>query len=38
LERRESIGWFLDLLELKEGVAIAEEDRLKSEAKAAKLQ
>lgn len=36
LERRESIGWFLDLIELKEGVMIAEEDRQKREAKAAK--
>jgi hypothetical protein len=36
LERRESIGYFLDLIEAKESVVIAEEDRLKAERKAAK--
>ncbi len=36
LERRESIGYFLDLLEAKESVILAEEDRLKAERKAAK--
>jgi len=36
LERRESIGWFLDKIEEKEGVALAEEDRVKAEEKAAR--
>jgi len=37
LERRESIGYFLDLLEAKESDAIAEEDRRKAERKAEKV-
>lgn len=36
LERRESIGWFLDKIEEKEAVMMAEEERLKAERKAAK--
>jgi len=36
LERRESIGWFLDKIEEKEGVMLAEEERVKAELKAAK--
>jgi hypothetical protein len=36
LERRESIGYFLDKIEEREGVALAEEQRLKAEKKTAK--
>lgn len=36
LERRESIGYFLDLIEAKESDVIAEEDRKKAERKAEK--
>jgi len=36
LERRESIGYFLDLIEAKESALLAEEDRLKAERRAAK--
>lgn len=36
LERRESIGYFLDLIEAKESAAMIEEERLKAERKAAK--
>ncbi len=34
LERRESIGYFIDLIEQKEGDVLAEEKRLKEERKA----
>lgn len=34
LERRESIGYFIDLIEQKEGDVLAEEKRLKDERKA----
>ena len=34
LERRESIGYFLDLIEKKEGDVLAEEKRLREERKA----
>ncbi len=37
LERRESIGWFLDKIEEREGLFLAEEDRLKAERKAARV-
>ena len=36
LERRESIGYFLDLIEEREGKAMEEEARLKAERKAAR--
>lgn len=36
LERRESIGYFLDVIEAKESVVLAEEERVKSEKKAAR--
>lgn len=36
LERRESIGYFLDLIEAKESAVLAEEDRIKAERKAAR--
>lgn len=38
LERRESIGYFLDLIERKEGDAQAEERKLRKERKAQKRQ
>jgi len=36
LERRESIGWFLNKIEEKEGILLAEEERVKAEQQAAK--
>ncbi len=36
MERRESIGYFVDLLERKEGDALAEERRLKAERREAR--
>ncbi len=37
LERRESIGYFLDLIEAKESEVIAKEEQIKAERKAAKI-
>jgi len=36
LERRESIGWFVDMIEQKEADMLAEEKRYKEESKARK--